>query len=500
MRHLVPKIEFPEIVIGLVSPIGTPLAETIAELKKNFKQAGYNVHDIHVTNLFHSMKKLVPPEIKITEKPLKERYDSYIAYGNQLRKSSQDPSLIAALSIQNIVETRIINKIKTDSEKFTKNVYIAHQFKRPEEIELLRSVYGKIFFQISVYSRRSSRVDYLSRKFSEDMGSSNPDEYRSYAEALIDADENQVNEKFGQRVGKIFHDADFIVNGDINDLKTSSQIERFFELLFSSNTITPTKIEYGMFAAKSAALRTSDLSRQVGAAVFSDAGEIIAMGSNEVPKAHGGTYWPDEKFDDREFKRKIDSNDKRKSEILKEIFEILEIDSENIDKSTMLKIQNSSAMDALEYGRIIHAEMCAITDASRRGISVKDSTLFSTTFPCHMCAKHIVSAGIKKIYYLEPYPKSLASRLHTDSIKINGQDRGIYNEYPFVEFIHFYGVTPRRYREFFERKKRKDENGILEEYMGGKKSPFLDIKSPFYAQLEDTVLESLQRAIRQLDN
>lgn len=499
MRHLVPKLEFPEIVIGLVSPIGTPLSDTIDELRKHFEQVGYNVHDIHVTNLFHSMKRLVPPNKELTEKPLKERYDSYISYGNQLRKSSEDPSLIAALSIQNIVETRIV-KSSPESEKFTKNVYIAHQFKRPEEIELLRSVYGKIFFQISVYSRRSSRVDYLSRKFSEDMGSSNHDEFRSSAEALIDADENQANDKFGQRVGKIFHDADFIVNGDINELKTTSQIERFFELLFSSNTITPTKIEYGMFAAKSAALRTSDLSRQVGAAIFSDAGEIIAMGSNEVPKAHGGTYWPDESFDDREFKRKVDSNDKRKSEILNEIFEILKIDSSGIDEDVMIKIQNSSAMDALEYGRIIHAEMCAITDASRRGISVKDSILFSTTFPCHMCAKHIVSTGVKKVYYLEPYPKSLASRLHTDSIKINGQDRGTYNEYPFVEFIHFYGVTPRRYREFFERKKRKNDNGILEEYTGGKKSPFLDIKSPFYAQLEDTVLESLQKAIQNLEN
>jgi len=445
------------------------------------------------------MKGLVPPIKELKEKPLRERYESYISYGNQLRKSSEDPSLIAALSIQNIVETRIV-KYKSDTEKFTKNVYIVHQFKRPEEIELLRSVYGKLFFQISVFSRRSSRVDYLSRKFSEDMGSSNHDEFRSYAEALIDADENQVNEKFGQRVGKIFHDADFIVNGDINELKTASQIERFFELLFSSNTITPSKIEYGMFAAKSAALRTSDLSRQVGAAIFSDTGEVIAMGSNEVPKAHGGTYWPDENFDDREFKRKIDSNDKRKSEILRELLDILKIESSDVDEATMTRIRNSSAMDALEYGRIIHAEMCAITDASRRGLSVKDSILFSTTFPCHMCAKHIVSTGIKKVYYLEPYPKSLASRLHTDSIKINGQDRGIYNDYPFVEFIHFYGVTPRRYREFFERKKRKNESGVLEEYMGGKKVPFLDIKSPFYAQLEDTVLESLQRAIRNLED
>jgi deoxycytidylate deaminase len=48
-------------------------------------------------------------------------------------------------------------------------------------------------------------------------------------------------------------------------------------------------MEYGLFLAKAAALRTLDLSRQVGAAIFSDKGEIIALGANEVPKAGGGT-------------------------------------------------------------------------------------------------------------------------------------------------------------------------------------------------------------------
>ena len=47
-----------------------------------------------------------------------------------------------------------------------------------------------------------------------------------------------------------------------------------------------------MFAAKAAALRTLDLSRQVGAAIFSADGEIISMGSNEVPKAGAALIGP----------------------------------------------------------------------------------------------------------------------------------------------------------------------------------------------------------------
>ncbi|MDN3612645.1 hypothetical protein QWZ16_23945 [Vibrio ostreicida] len=26
-------------------------------------------------------------------------------------------------------------------------------------------------------------------------------------------------------------------------------------------------------------------------------------------------------------------------------------------------------------------------------------------FPCHNCAKHIVASGIKRVVYVEPYPK-----------------------------------------------------------------------------------------------
>lgn len=498
MTQLIPRIEYPEIVIGLVAPIGTSLEDTISETRKFFKSVGYEVHDLRVTDVFKRLTKIIVPESRLLQTPLFKRYESHIAYGNQLRRFANDPSVMAALTIQTIVETRM-KRSSSKNEKFTKNVYILHQFKRSEEIDLLRAVYGKIFFQISVYSMRSSRVDYLARKFAEDAGEASHTSFRANAETLVDTDENQVKEKFGQRVAKIFHDADLILNRDVRKPSLPEQLKRFLELLFSSNTITPTKLEYGMFAAKSAALRTSDLSRQVGAAVFSSKGEIISMGSNEVPKAGGGTYWPDEEFDDREFKRKIDSNDKRKHEILEDIVKKIGMNWDQLSKEQIDNLHESSFMDALEYGRIVHAEMSAISDAARLRGALQDSVLFTTTFPCHMCAKHIVSSGMKRVVYLEPYPKSLASRLHADSIDIDSQERGEYKTYPAVEFTHFYGITPRRYREFFQRNKRKDDDGRLQDYIDGAKAPYVDIKSPFYAQLEDTVLESLRGALMTIE-
>jgi len=46
-----------------------------------------------------------------------------------------------------------------------------------------------------------------------------------------------------------------------------------------------------------------------------------------------------------------------------------------------------------------HAEENAIVQAAFHGISLKDSTLYATISPCLTCAKMIINAGIKTVYY-----------------------------------------------------------------------------------------------------
>ncbi len=89
------------------------------------------------------------------------------------------------------------------------------------------------------------------------------------------------------------------------------------------------------------------------------------------------------------------------------------------------KVMSSSALDdamvqdITEFGRMTHAEMNAITDAARLGRRTAGGTLYCTTFPCHNCAKHIVAAGISRVVFIEPYPKSKALELHYDAITMD---------------------------------------------------------------------------------
>ena len=61
-----------------------------------------------------------------------------------------------------------------------------------------------------------------------------------------------------------------------------------------------------------------------------------------------------------------------------------------------------------EICRAICAEQLAISEAARNGVEIDGSTAYITTFPCHICAKMLVSSGIQEIIYDKDYPDELA--------------------------------------------------------------------------------------------
>jgi len=487
-------IKFPELYFGLVAPVGVNLEKTATELSSSLQDRGYTVHILKVTDLYDAISGI---GTKLYKSPLLDRYKSYISFGNEFREKSDDPGVLAALTVAWISQHRERYRRDGSAKHKEKEAYILHQFKRKEEIDILRQTYGRLFFQISTYSSRRKRAEYLANRFAEDAGTSDFSQFLSDAEELIQLDEAQTKLEFGQRVREVFHHADFIINRD-DESDERTQINRFVDLIFGRNDISPTRLEYGMYMAKGAALRSLDLSRQVGAAIFTKEGEIVTLGCNEVPKGLGGTYWAGDKFDARDFRRGEDPNERIKRNNALELLERL--NSKYLKKtSDELReivdseiVSESRIMDALEFGRIIHAEMSAITDASRLGRATAGSVLFCTTFPCHMCAKHIISSGISTVYFLEPYPKSHAYDLHSDSLKVEGSFTAEHESYPKTEFIHFSGVSPRRYRDLFERGKRKS-GGKFKNWLDSPERPMFSMKLPMWCTLEDFLVMRLRR-------
>ena len=294
---------------------------------------------------------------------------------------------------------------------------------------------------------------------------------RAKAEEMIERDELEESKSLGQDVKDAFPLADLFIDGR-NRSSFEAQISRFLQLLFGNIFHTPTRDEHGMYHARSAALRSADLNRQVGAAIFRVEGDIISVGCNDVPKAGGDLYWPGDKGDARDFQKGIDATADERVQVLGELLERLEKhgllskDTNKIEMNKMVQalvsgerkgiLKGTRVMNLLEFGRGVHAEMAALMSAARLGISVQGSTLFCTTFPCHMCARHIVASGIKRVVYVEPYPKSKAKQLHQDSISVDPSATSVDH----VNFEPFEGIAPRQYQDIFDaREARKDNDG-----------------------------------------
>jgi deoxycytidylate deaminase len=432
------------------------------------------------------------------------KYKSLIAYANEYRRVAKHQDALAGLAILKIRELRKKNSSTSNAdEPMLGHAYIIRQFKRPEEIETMRRVYGRKFIQVSLYGSADDRRRTIIGKIkSYDASPKKDSDCETEAIELIDIDNNQAEEPNGQRVSEVFHLGDVFLDGIREDRTTS----RFIDALFGKNTVSPTKDEYGLYIATAASLRSVDLSRQVGAAIFTDKGELISMGCNEVPKYGGGTYWTDDsgpKF--RDIDLGYDANQERKNQIVFDFLGRLEeegllrltTNQRRLKQAAFLgitsrkKISEAQLMDIIEFGRMVHAEMSAISDAARLGRAIAKATLYTTTFPCHLCTKHIVASGINRVVFLEPYPKSYAQQLHDDSITFTKADQNK------VLFEPFLGISPRRYRDIFEKKKRKDDQGkALTWYEGNRPVPMIEDRSASYIENEAGVVQATLQGIK----
>jgi dCMP deaminase len=68
-----------------------------------------------------------------------------------------------------------------------------------------------------------------------------------------------------------------------------------------------------------------------------------------------------------------------------------------------------------ELCRGVHAEQNAVAQAAYFGISIKDAAIYTTTFPCSMCAKILINAGIAEVVYSESYVDDLSKNLFAET-------------------------------------------------------------------------------------
>lgn len=526
MNKPLPLSQAPELIFGMVAPIGVDLDLLTEVLSQALKEMNYQAKLFRLTSL---MRDEVPTGLPIVEKPYIQSFKDRIAYANEVRRLLGDDAL-ATLAISAIRAFRaeererhasiqesprsggeISRADEHDEEAPLPNqAYIIRQFKRPEEVTLLRSIYGRQFILVSAYTPQDMRKERIEVRERESRGGLIADvDAEDLANEIVKQDAKEITDKHGQNVRDAFPLGDVFIDASTRT-SCESMVRRFIQLLFGSNEFSPTHDEYGMYMAKSASLRSSDLSRQVGAAIFRQSGEVVTMGCNEVPKSGGGTYWSGDSVDKRDFVQGHDPNERKKIELLVDLLDRLkkgghlsdtlmsitdpyEISEKLLKDTAEHSVSESRMMDIIEFGRVIHAEMSAICDASRKGVPVDECTLYCTAFPCHLCAKHIVASGIKRVIYLEPYPKSYAADLHGDSIEVDPS--GPTEKVSFEAFI---GISPYRYRDLFEKGKRKYGSGVAQKWHDDAMRPMIEVYYPSYFKGEAAAVGILKEKLENI--
>jgi deoxycytidylate deaminase len=488
-----------ELYFGLCSPLGVKTTFVKDEIKKTFelKVGGWRVENISLIHL--ALDGKLKEEVS-SEDVCKRLNDREEQFESQVKKSGIHATAYPALLA--------INEIQEKRKKPDGNVLYLIDFVESADVtNLLRKVYGKLYFQIGVTANTNDTKYY--REMTESKYHGNPQIIRNMRDDLqksitktfitsdvfIHLEDSPNSEKTKWKDALESSESSESSEKTIPD-KWQRTLERFIKIVFRDPLITPTADEHNMFMAHMAATSTADLSRQVGSVITNAHYDILATGANEVQKFGGGQYWPEEDYPDQRdfnFNGGVDTNAKLLNDLSRDVYDkILAVceknlsavndsysnigkDIGNIEEELIATIRRgTNVKDLTEYGRAVHAEMASITSAARNGIGLKGSLMYVTTYPCHNCAKHITASGIESVTYIEPYPKSKATHSHSDSISETPKDN-------YVLFKAFVGIGPNRFLDLFslglgngEQIKRKNQDGnAIERNLDGKEPKFL---------------------------
>lgn len=457
-----------EVFVALIAPIGIDVNEVTRVISEKAKQVAYKPNLIKLTNfleIFGRVPDTFDDEVS--------RYKAYIEAGDKLCEDAQRGDILALLGVTKLLKQ---DPQQRETQALEPRITIFRQIKRLEEYRTLDRIYGRNIIFIGCYAPKKARVDYLVDRMRVSDRKSTLAKLESKALDIISTDEDETEADYGQKIIDCYPKSDFVL--DCTSLKTlENSCDRFFRIYFGDPFVSPNKDEYCSYIANAAAYRSLDLSRQVRAAIFGNSGEVISMGCNEVPSPGGGTYWEHHDNDARDYVLGYDSNQRVKEDMVRDSLAQLKdkgwlkpslakkdlqslcdeaLMAENKESGQSRGPWNNSMMtDIIEFGRMVHAEMNAISDAARFNRSTSGSTLYCTTMPCHMCTKLIIASGISRVVYVQPYVKSLSGELYKDSIVFEGEEHDHR-----VNFCSLKGVTPLGFKRAFARAtKRKNKDG-----------------------------------------
>ena len=386
---------------------------------------------------FDSFKLSYEVRVEARRKGLDENdRDILQSIGNELRREHDN----------NYLTTKAIERATTEANK---DRIVFHGIRNVGEINEFRKYPN--FYLVAVDCSQDNRWERLK------------DFYDNDKRLFVKNDERDKNEglPYGQQVLRCVEEADILFVNNENfetEIKIKDTLKKRFwthlGLITGEELRNPSIKETMMTAASTLALQSHCIKRRVGSVLCDGDGYIVSAAYNEVPTKQKKCIeeyrmcYRDHirnKFN-KEFVGNLDYCPK--CSIPPNINNSYLCSGCKYDLSELLP-----AYKALDKCRSLHAEETTVLKATH--YQIKDSVLYSTTFPCMQCAKRILQLKIDRVVYIDPYPEE-------ESI--------IMLEKGGVKTVKFEGIKAQAYYKLFyrvqETMEQKTEQAILSTQQG----------------------------------
>jgi deoxycytidylate deaminase len=298
-------------------------------------------------------------------------------------------------------------------------LFVIECFRNPYEIDFFRSRYAE-FYLLSISAKKSIREKRVGKNFSTIR------DKRDEGASIKAGDMYKLDVRSCVLLSDIA-----ILNDHGGKQKFFEKILRFIALIRNPGCIPPNDDELYMHIAYSHSLKSTCISRKVGAVIIGPKGYIFGAGWNNPGDGQVGCgmrhkddllnidYIPltTNTKDLTKFKRIISENSSKYicyKDVMSEIYTDQKLNKfiENCPENCITKISSEIGIKRLEYCRALHAEENAILQSAKiGGMPIERGTIYTTTYPCELCAKKLYQIGIRTIYYTEPYPESISEQV-----------------------------------------------------------------------------------------
>lgn len=250
--------------------------------------------------------------------------------------------------------------------------YVVTSIRHPGEVEALQKRSDFILAKVVAPPRvRYARVTSRDRK---------EDSFRSFEEFVKKEKEEQSSDFYKQQLHKVNDMAKVTIENAGTKDELDEKLNRFLQSWMKKlQPPRPSWDQYFMQIARVVSSRSNCIKRKVAAIVVKDL-RIISTGYNGTPRG-----------------------------------------VKNCNEGGCPRCNSFAASGTkLDECTCSHGEENAIVQSSYHGVSLKNSTIYTTFSPCMTCAKMIINAGITEVIYNVDYPlaEAAASMLEEAGIEL----------------------------------------------------------------------------------